>query len=157
MSFVKKKRQLERQFLKKRTPLVIFREGIWVRLRIIAQTCHILLVIFSSIEDQRTLLITIKSGRNFQASMSTLYTLFENYSICRIWILAFWHFPPIFVLLKLKCLVTLFDRKLHFFKNSPKWTISWYFWLSFIHSKCKLSSLRSQCWMGLFLWFSNTV
>ena len=59
MSFVKKKRQLERQFLKKRTPLVIFREGIWVRLRIIAQTCHILLVIFSSIEDQRTLLITI--------------------------------------------------------------------------------------------------
>ena len=24
----------------------------------------------------------------------------------------FWHFPPIFVLLKLTCLVTLFDRKL---------------------------------------------
>ena len=28
-----------------------------------------------------------------------------------------------FVLLKLTCLVTLFDRKLHVFKNSPKWTI----------------------------------
>ena len=27
----------------------------------------------------------------------------------------FWHFPPIFVLLKLTCLVTLFERKLHFF------------------------------------------
>ena len=26
--------------------------------------------------------------------------------------LTFWHFPPIFVLLKLTCLVTLFDRKL---------------------------------------------
>ena len=39
----------------------------------------------------------------------------------------FWHFPPIFVLLKLTCLVTLFD------------------------SKCKRSSLRSQCWMRLFL------
>ena len=26
-----------------------------------------------------------------------------------------------------------------------------------LHSKCKLSSLRSQCWMRLFLWFSNTV
>ena len=37
--------------------------------------------------------------------------------------LEFWHFPPIFVLLKLKCLVTLFDRKLQVFKNSPKWTI----------------------------------
>ena len=34
-----------------------------------------------------------------------------------------WHFPPIFVLLKLTCLVTLFDRKLQVFKNSPKWTI----------------------------------
>ena len=33
------------------------------------------------------------------------------------------HFPPIFVLLKLTCLVTLFDRKLQVFKNSPKWII----------------------------------
>ena len=50
-------------------------------------------------------------------------TLFENYSKCRIWILQFWHFPPIFVLISLTCLVTLFDRKLQVFKNSPKWTI----------------------------------
>ena len=35
----------------------------------------------------------------------------------------FWHFPPIFVLLKLTCLVTLFDPKLQICKNSPKWTI----------------------------------
>ena len=35
----------------------------------------------------------------------------------------FWHFPPICVLLKLTCLVTLFDRKLQVFKNLPKWTI----------------------------------
>ena len=35
-------------------------------------------------------------------------------------LLAFWHFPPIFVLLKLAYLVTLFDRKLQVFKNSPK-------------------------------------
>ena len=35
----------------------------------------------------------------------------------------FWHFLPIFVELKLTCLVTLFDRKLQIFKNSPKWTI----------------------------------
>ena len=31
-----------------------------------------------------------------------------------------WHFPPIFVLLKLTCLVTLFDSNLEVFKNSPK-------------------------------------
>ena len=35
----------------------------------------------------------------------------------------FWYFPPIFVLLKLTCLVTLFDYKLQVFKNSPKYTI----------------------------------
>ena len=34
----------------------------------------------------------------------------------------FWHFPPIFVLLKLTYLVTLFARKLQAFKNSPKLT-----------------------------------
>ena len=34
----------------------------------------------------------------------------------------FWHFLPIFVLLKLTYLVTLFDQKLQVFKNLPKWT-----------------------------------
>ena len=47
----------------------------------------------------------------------------ENHTKCRIWIFQSWHFPPIFVLLKLTCLVTLFDRKLQAFKNSPTWTI----------------------------------
>ena len=37
--------------------------------------------------------------------------------------LEFWNFPPFFVLLKLTCLVTLFDRKLQVVKNSPKWTL----------------------------------
>ena len=32
-------------------------------------------------------------------------------------------FPLIFAQLKVTCLVTLFDRKLQVFKNSPKWTI----------------------------------
>ena len=82
-------------------------------------------------------------------------TLFENYSKCPIWIFEIWHFPTIFVLLKLTCLITLFDRKLQVFKDSPNWTIFWHFSLTFVHSKCKLSSLRSQCWMRLFLWFSN--
>ena len=51
------------------------------------------------------------------------YTLFENHPKCRIWIFGLWHFLPIFVLLKLTCLVKLCDRKLQVFKNSPKWTI----------------------------------
>ena len=50
-------------------------------------------------------------------------TVFENYPKCLIWNLKFWHFPPIYTLLKVTCLVTLFDRKLQIFKNSPKWTI----------------------------------
>ena len=37
-------------------------------------------------------------------------SLFENYSKCRIWILTFWHFPPIFVISKVTCLITLFDH-----------------------------------------------
>ena len=37
---------------------------------------------------------------------------FEKYSKCRIRIFQFWRFQPIFVLLKLTCLVTLFDIKL---------------------------------------------
>ena len=38
-------------------------------------------------------------------------------------IFQFWHFPPIFVLLKVTCLVTLFDLNIQIFKNSPKLTI----------------------------------
>ena len=43
------------------------------------------------------------------------------HSKCRIWIFQFWHFSPI--LSKFTCLVTVFDRKLQVFKNSPKLTI----------------------------------
>ena len=66
------------------------------------------------------------SGKFPEKSKHLSRTVFENYSKCRILIFEFWHFPPIFVLLKLTCLVTLFDRKLHVFKNSPKWK-----WTSF--------------------------
>ena len=45
----------------------------------------------------------------------------------------FWHFSPIFVLFKLTCLVTLFDRKLQIFENSPKWTI-----FAFLINFCQL-------------------
>ena len=76
---------------------------------------------------------------------------------CRLWIFQFWHFSPIFVQFKLTRLVTIFDRKRHVFKNSQKSAIFWHFYSTFVHKKCKRSSLRSQCKMRLFMWFSNTV
>ena len=45
-------------------------------------------------------------------------------------------------------LVTLLDRQLQIFPNSPKWTIGGQFCLTFVHSKCNSSS---PCWMRLFL------
>ena len=69
----------------------------------------------------------------------------------------FWRFPPIFVLLKMTCLVTLFDRKLQVFQKLAKMD----YFLAFLMNFCllfrKRSSLRSLCWMGLSEGFSNTV
>ena len=45
----------------------------------------------------------------------------------------FWHFPPIFVLLKVTCLVTLFDRKLQVCKNLLNWPF-----LAFLINFCPL-------------------
>ena len=53
-------------------------------------------------------------------------------------ILHFWHFPPIFVILKMTCLVTLFDRKLQVLKNSPKLTI-----FGFLMNFCPLHFARN--------------
>ena len=44
-----------------------------------------------------------------------------------------------------------------FSKTRQNWTIFGTFQWTFVHSKCKRSSLRSQYWMRLFLWFSNTL
>ena len=69
----------------------------------------------------RTLLhIACLSERNQQEIMKLLSQCLK---ITKNVALEFWHFPPIFVLLKLTCLVTLFDRKLQVFKNSPKLAI----------------------------------
>ena len=53
-----------------------------------------------------------------------LYALFENFPKCLVWIFQLWHFPPIFVLSKLTCLVTLFDHKLQIFKMNHFGTFS---------------------------------
>ena len=41
------------------------------------------------------------------------------------------------------------------FQKLAKMDDFWYFWLTFVYSRWKRSSLRSQCLMILFLWFSN--
>ena len=43
------------------------------------------------------------------------------------------------------------------FQKLAKLDHFWHFELTFVHSKGKRSSLRSQCWRRLFLWFTNTV
>ena len=49
------------------------------------------------------------------------YTMFENNSKCHIFDFRILAFSTNFLVIKVTCLVTLFDRKI--FKNSPKWTI----------------------------------
>ena len=83
--------------------------------------------------------------------------MFESSSKCRIWIFSLLAFAINFCLIKVICLVTLFDHKIQVFKNSPKSTIFGILKLTFVYSKCKRTSLRSQSWMRLFLWFSNTM
>ena len=83
----------------------------------IAKNCHHFLFKFSSKAkiDANTV-----CPNNFGIAP---HTMFETYSKCRIWIFLLWHLPRFFVILKVTFLVTLFDRKLHVFKNSPIWTI----------------------------------
>ena len=86
--------------------------------------------------------------------IATSLTLFENYSKCRILILAFsTNFCPI----KTDLSGNTVWPKASGFQKLAKIDHSWPFLLTFVHSKCKRSLLRSQCSMILFLWFSNTV
>ena len=83
-------------------------------------------------DTEKKIEIKFAKSRTLRARMRTL---FENYWKWRIWIFQFCHFPPICVLLKLTCLVTLFDRKLQVCKNSPKWTIFGIFKINFCSLK----------------------
>ena len=67
---------------------------------------------FTNFHQLKTLLSNSICKRESESSLKyfTYCTVFENYSKCRIWIFLFWQFPQIFVLLKLTCLVTLFER-----------------------------------------------
>ena len=62
----------------------------------------------------------------------------------------FRHFPLVFVPLKVWAQTSDFSKIV---KIDNFWHFQW----AFVRSKCERCSLRSQCWMRLFLWFSNTV
>ena len=103
--------------------------------------------ICSSLESIKSRFFRIFSHWNYLQSSSAFHlhlcTLFENHPKCRIGIFQFWHFSSIFVILKLSYLVTLSDSKF------------WHFWWTFVHSRWKLSSLRSQFWMRLLCGFQT--
>ena len=80
--------------------------------------------------------------------------MFENYSKCRIWIFDILAFSTIFCPSKVDLSGNTVWPQASGFEKLAKMDSFWHFWLTFVHSKCKRSS---QCWMRLFLWFSNTV
>ena len=99
----------------------------------------------------RQLFFTFLSNEMNYFYCSTEFTLFENYTKYRIWILAFsTNFCPI----KSDLSGNTVWPKASGFPKLANLDHFWPFWWTFVHSKCKCTSLRSQCWMRLFLWFS---
>ena len=74
-------------------------------------------------------------------SSNISYTVFENQPISRIWILAFsTNFCPI----QSDLSGNIVWPQASGFQKLAKIGHFWHFWLTFVHSKCKHSSLRSQ-------------
>ena len=85
-----------------------------------------MIIDFCSLGNQATMHIVVKIAQN---------VAFE-----------FWHFPPIFILLILTCLVTLFDLKLKGFQKLATMDNFWRFWLTFVRSKCVARFARNVEW-----------
>ena len=79
-----------------------------------------------------------------------------EHSKCRIWILNFGIFRH-FCAIKNDLSGNTVWPQTSGFQKLGKMDYFWHFKWTFIHSKYKRSSLRSKCWMRLFLWFSNTM
>ena len=93
-------------------------------------------------------------GVGFYLVFSLKCTVFENHPKIAF---EFWHFPPIFGPIIIDLSGTTVWQQASGFQKLAKMDHFGYFWWTFVYLKCKHSSLRSQCWMRLFLWFSNTV
>ena len=80
----------------------------------------------------------------------------QNHRKCLIWCFWFWRFWPIFVKFSFDLSGNTVWPQAFDFEKFAKLTI-----LAFLINFCRLkmytSSLRSQCKMRLFLWFSNTM
>ena len=87
------------------------------------------------------------------ASMHIVWKLLKM-SHLNFWILAF---SSMFCLIKTDLSGNTVWPRASGFQKLAKMVHLRHFSLTFVHSKCKRSSLRSQYWMRLFLWFSNTV
>ena len=81
----------------------------------------------------------------FQLNLTCLVRLFDTHNVPFKY-LNFWHFPPIFDLLKIDLTSgnTVWLPSSGFQKLS-KLTNFFVFLMNFLYSKCKRSSLRSQC------------
>ena len=90
-------------------------------------------------------------------SYFTIRTLFKNYSKCRMWVFGNLAFSTNFFPIKTNMSGNTVCPQASGFQKLAKMDHFWYFRLTFVYSKCKRSSLRSHCWMRVFLWFSNTV
>ena len=56
----------------------------------------------------------------------------------------FWHFPPIFCLIKIDLSGSTVLQQVSAFPNLAKMDHFWHFWFTFVHSKCKHSSLNVE-------------
>ena len=97
------------------------------------------------IKNSQCLKISEKVAFNIASEASCVYILRGQKLIKNAKIGPF--VAPIFVILKVNCLVTLLDHQLQVIKICHFGHFSG----TFVHSICKCSSLRSQCWMRLFL------
>ena len=96
-------------------------------------------------------------GEKLSKSNLIQHILFKNYSKCCIWIFGILAFSINFCPINADLSGNTVWPQASIFQKLAKKEQFWHFELTYVHSICKRSSLRSQCWMRLFLWFSNSV
>jgi len=93
------------------------------------------------------------------ANNSNTFSIFSNihivWKLLKMSHLNFWNlaFSTNFCPIKTDLSGNTFWPQALVFPKLAKMDHFWYFWLTFVHSKYKHSSLRSQCWMRLLLIF----
>ena len=138
--------------VKKRKYIKVFSSWVWLLRRWL-----FLMVWLTSLFDLFFLKPWTSCYLNICLSNFVPCTLFENYSKCRIWFFLNLAFSTKFCPIKTGLSGNTVWPQASGFQKLAKMDHFVAFLSNFGHSKCKRSSLRSQFWMRLFLWFSNTV